>query len=151
MIVGMHATKLIVRDVTAAERFYTAIGLRLVNRNLGGEAEVRQQQSWLSVTGDSASHMLILSQFLEVAAPALPDYPREVWLAFNVADVDAVLAAVERAGGSIVRPGEDRPEHGVRAAIVGDNEGHLIEIVGPIGTHADPVADPLSGRPHDKE
>jgi hypothetical protein len=33
----------------------------------------------------------------------------------------------------VVRFGEDRPEHGVRAAIVGDNEGHIIEIVGPSG------------------
>lgn len=147
MIIGMHATKLIVRDVAAAERFYVGIGLRLVSRNLGGEAEVRQQQSWLSVTGDSSSHILILSQFLEVAAPALPDYPREVWLAFNVADVDAILAEVQAAGGCIVRPGEDRPEHGVRAAVVTDNEGHIIEIVGPIGAASGPVADPLSGGP----
>ena len=36
MIVGMQATKLIVRDVVAAERFYRAIGLRLVGHNDGG-------------------------------------------------------------------------------------------------------------------
>lgn len=143
MILAMHATKLVVRDVAAAEAFYQAIGLKLVTRNLGGEGDVRQQQSWMSVSGDSASHMLILSQFLEVPAPALPAYPREVWLALNVADVDATIAAVERAGGSVLRPGEDRPEHGVRAAVVADNEGHVIEIVGPIGgTGA--VADPLA-------
>jgi catechol 2,3-dioxygenase-like lactoylglutathione lyase family enzyme len=144
MILGMHATKLVVRDVEAAERFYQAIGLKRVTRNLGGEGTVRQNQSWLSVTGDSSAHMLILSQFTEVPAPALPDYPREFWLAFNVADVDAVIAAVEGAGGSVVRPGEDRPEHGVRAAVVADNEGHIIEIVGPLSDAAAPVADPLA-------
>jgi catechol 2,3-dioxygenase-like lactoylglutathione lyase family enzyme len=146
MILGMHATKLVVHDVTAAEAFYQAIGLKLVSRNLGGEGEVRQQQSWLSVSGDSASHMLILSQFLEVPAPALPAYPREVWLAFNVADVDAICAAVSTGGGSVVRAGEDRPEHGVRAAVVADPEGHIIEIVGPISTAGGPVADPLAAR-----
>jgi catechol 2,3-dioxygenase-like lactoylglutathione lyase family enzyme len=144
MILGMHATKLVVRDVAAAEAFYTAIGLKLVTRNLGGEAEVRQNQSWLSVTGDSSSHMLILSEFTEVPAPALPAYPREFWLAFNVADVAGIIAAVEAHGGSVVRPGEDRPEHGVRAAVIADNEGHIIEIVGPLSSATGPVADPLA-------
>jgi catechol 2,3-dioxygenase-like lactoylglutathione lyase family enzyme len=134
MILAMHATKLVVSDVDAAERFYQAIGLKLVSRNLGGEGDVRQKQSWLSVTGDNTSHMLILSQFVEVPAPALPDYPRECWLAFNVADVDETCAAVEAAGGSILRPGEDRPEHDVRAAVVADPEGHIIELVGPLAS-----------------
>jgi catechol 2,3-dioxygenase-like lactoylglutathione lyase family enzyme len=145
MIVGMHATKLVVRDVVATEQFYQAVGLKLVNRNLGGEGDVRQQQSWMSVTGDSSSHMLILSQFLDIPAPSLPVYPGEVWLAFNVADVDATIAAVDAAGGTTLRRGEDRPEHGVRAAVVRDNEGHIIEIVGPIrGKQA--LADPLAAR-----
>lgn len=146
MIVGFHATKLIVRNADAAERFYTTIGLKLVNRNVGGEAEVRQKQSWMSVSGGSDTHMLILSEFLEAGTPPLPDYPREVWLAFNVADVDGICAAAEANGGSVVRAGEDRPEHGVRAAVIGDNEGHLIEIVGPIAGSGTPVADPLADR-----
>ena len=143
MIVGMHATKLVVRDVAAAERFYENIGLQLVSRNVGGDGEVSQKQSWMSVTGDSASHMLILSQFLEAEAPPLPAYPREFWLAFNVADVDGMIAAIEAGGGSVIRPGEDRPEHGVRAAVVGDLEGHIIEIVGPMSGATTPLADPL--------
>jgi catechol 2,3-dioxygenase-like lactoylglutathione lyase family enzyme len=144
MILGMHATKLVVRDVEASQGFYQALGLKLVTRNLGGEGEVRQNQAWLSVTGDSSSHMLILSEFTDVPAPTLPAYPREFWLAFNVADVDGVIAATERAGGSVVRAGEDRPEHGVRAAVVADNEGHIIEIVGPMSSAEGPVADPLA-------
>lgn len=132
MIVQMHATKLVVRDSEAAERFYQAIGLKLVNRNEGGEDEVRQKQSWLSTTGDMTSHVLIVSQFMEAPAPPLPAYPGEVWLCFQVADVGATEAAVEQAGGRVIRPGEDRPEHGVRAAVIADNQGHLIEIVGPM-------------------
>lgn len=145
MIVGMHATKVVVRDVDAAERFYRAIGLSLVSRNLGGEGDVSQKQSWLSVSGDAGSHMLILSQFLEVPAPTAPDYPREFWLAFNVADVDGICAVVAAEGGSVLRPGEDRPEHGVRAAVVADPEGHIIEIVGPMSTATGLVANPLAG------
>ena len=102
MIVGMQATKVIVRDVEAAERFYQAVGLKLVNRHTGGEKEVRQKQSWLSVTGDSSSHMLILSQFLEVPTPPQSEYPGNFWLAFNVASVDATSEAVVAAGGTVL-------------------------------------------------
>ncbi len=144
MILGMHATKLVVRDLDATDAFYRAIGLRPVARNEGGEGDVRQRQSWLSVTGTSASHMLILTQFLEVPAPPLPAYPGEVWLAFNVADVDAVARAAVAAGGRILREGEDRPEHGVRAGIIADCEGHIVEIVGPLSGATGPVADPLA-------
>lgn len=132
MSIAMNYTKLVVGDLEAAERFYRALGMQVVSRNLGGEAEVRQAQCWLSATGDASAYILILSQFVELPKPPRPTYPGEVWLVFNVADVDATIAAVEAAGGGTVRPGEDRPEHNVRAAVVHDPEGHLIELVGPI-------------------
>ena len=132
MSIEMSATKLVVRDVDETERFYQAVGLKIVGRNIGGEDEVRQQQSWLSSTGDSSAHILILSRFLELPPPPRPTYPNEVWLAFRVADVDATLKTVEAAGGRILRWGQDRPEHGVRAAVVSDPEGHIIEVVGPM-------------------
>src|SRR5579871_6768143 len=116
MIVGMHATKLVVRDVQAQEQFYLALGFKLVSRNLGGEAEVRQEQSWVSVSGDRDTHILILTRFLEVPPLPRPTYPGEVWLALMVADVDAVIARAVAAGGACMRAGEDRPEHAVRAA-----------------------------------
>ena len=46
----------------------------------------------------------------------------------------------------VLREGEDRPEHAVRAAVVADPEGHIIEIVGPMSTATGPVADPLAAR-----
>lgn len=134
MKIDITATKLVVRDVDDAEQFYAGLGLLVVSRNTGGEDEVRQRQSWMSATGDRGAHMIILSQFLELPPPPRPSYPNEVWLAFQVADVDAICASVERLGGKVVRAGQDRPEHGVRAAVVSDREGHIIEIVGPIQT-----------------
>jgi len=113
MTIACHATKLVVADLEATERFYRALGLEVVSRNLGGEEEVRQEQCWLSATGDAGAHMLILSRFTELPAPPRPIYPGEVWLAFNVSDVDALCDAVEASGGRMVRPGQDRPEHGV--------------------------------------
>ncbi|MDG2005536.1 MAG: VOC family protein [Novosphingobium sp.] len=129
---AMHATKLVVRDVEAAERFYCALGMTVVNRNTGGEKEVHQQQSWLSSTGAEGEHILILTKFLELPEPKDPSYPGEIWLCFMVEDVEATCATVEAGGGHVVRAGEDRPEHSVRAAVVADNEGHFIELVGPM-------------------
>ncbi len=132
MELAMHATKLVVADLDAAERFYLALGLKLASRNLGGEDDVRQDQSWLSVSGDMTSHVLILSRFTQRPAPPPPGYPGEVWLCFQVPDVETTVAAALAAGGSLYRAGEDRPEHSVRAAVIRDNEGHHIELVGPM-------------------
>jgi len=129
----MKFTKLVVRDVRAAERFYCALGLSVVSRNIGGEGEFRQEQCWLSATGDAQSHTLILSRFPEVPPPPAPRYPGEAWLVFTVSDVDATVRCTETAGGSTLRSGEDHPEHNVRAAVVCDPEGHVIEVVGPMG------------------
>jgi catechol 2,3-dioxygenase-like lactoylglutathione lyase family enzyme len=144
MVVAFHATKLTVRDVDAAELFYLAIGLRVAGRNSGGDREMHQKQVWLSVTGDSTSHVLILNQFLELPPPAPTTYPGELWLAFNVADVDGTVVAIEAAGGSVIRAAEDIVDHGVRAAVLADPEGHVIEIVGPMRGAAGQVADPLA-------
>jgi lactoylglutathione lyase len=128
----MHATKLVVGDVEATERFYVSLGLALVSRNVGGEGDVRQEQSWLSTTGDADSHILILTRFTELPPPARPIYPGEVWLALRVPNVDATVAKVAAAGGSVLRAGEDIPGHDVRAAVITDVEGHIIELVGPM-------------------
>jgi len=132
MSIAMNFTKLVVKDVAAAERFYRAMGLKVVSRNVGGEREVAQEQCWLSATGDANAHRLILARFTEMAPPVPPVYPGEAWLVFNVSDVDGTCKAAELAGGRVVRTGEDRPEHAVRAAIIADCEGHFIELVGPM-------------------
>jgi catechol 2,3-dioxygenase-like lactoylglutathione lyase family enzyme len=133
----MHATKLVVRDLPSAERFYTAIGLNVLSRNLGGEGNVRQDQTWLSATGEDGAHILILSEFTELPPPSRPDYPGEIWTCFLVEDVDATAEMAVSLGGELFHAGEDRPEHQVRAAVVRDPEGHMIELVGPMkGTGA---------------
>ena len=132
MPIAMRFTKLVVGDLALTEAFYLAMGLKVVSRNEGGEEEVHQQQCWLSASGDMASHVLILSRFVELPLPARPAYPGEAWLTFSDVDVDATCRAAEVNGGSVVRAGEDRPEHSVRAAIIADPEGHHIELVGPM-------------------
>jgi predicted lactoylglutathione lyase len=132
MNITMNHMKLVVLDLDASEHFYRAMGFQVISRNVGGEAEVRQSQSWLSATGDMSAFVLILSQFLEIPPPAKVIYPGQAWLVFTTSDVDATVDAAQKNGGSVLRVGQDRPEHNVRAAIVSDLDGHVIEIVGPM-------------------
>ena len=132
MALSLRFTKRVVGDLALAEAFYAAMGLKVVGRNQGGEEEVHQSQVWLSASGDMTTHVLILSRFLELPLPPRPIYPGEAWLTFSDVDVDATCAAAVANGGSVFRAGEDRPEHGVRAAVIADPEGHFIELVGPM-------------------
>lgn len=131
MIEQFHATKLVVADLAAATRFYQGLGLTEISRNLGGEGEVRQDQVWLA-TGAENAHVLILSRFTELPAPAAARYPGEAWLAFRVSDVEQTITAALDHGGSLVRAGEDIPSHAVRAGLVADPDGHVVELVGPM-------------------
>jgi catechol 2,3-dioxygenase-like lactoylglutathione lyase family enzyme len=135
MSIAIKHTKLVVRDLNAAEHFYRAMGLKVVSRNIGGEEEVAQEQCWLSESGDASSHLLILSRFLNFPPPPRPVYPGEAWLVFTVADVDALLRNLKAEGGSILRAAQDVLAHHVRAAVVSDPEGHVIEVVGPINAN----------------
>lgn len=132
MGIAFTATKLVVRDVPAAERFYRGLGLQVVGRNLGGDGDFRQEQSWLSPTGAPDEHLLILTRFVDLPPSATPPYPGETWLCLRVDDVDSALAEIAARGGRTVRAPEDRQEHAVRAAVAADHEGHLIELVGPL-------------------
>ena len=105
MTLAYHATKLVVGDLAVAERFYRAIGLKVVSRNLGGEADVRQEQCWLSATGDASAHLLILSRFVELPPPHAPAYPGEVWLARSVPRAPPVQRTSRWALSSSRRPG----------------------------------------------
>jgi catechol 2,3-dioxygenase-like lactoylglutathione lyase family enzyme len=136
MTIALIATKRVVRDLEPAERFYRAIGLKFVSRNVGGEDEVRQEQCWLSASGDTSTHILILTRFLELPPPNRPVYPGEAWLAFTVSNVDEMLTTMQASGGTVLRAAQDRPEHSVRAAVVSDPEGYIIEVVGPMSATA---------------
>lgn len=132
MTTAFTGTKLVVRDLPAAERFYLALGLRAAGRNLGGEGVYRQDQVWLSASGTMGDHLLILTRFLDLPPAETPAYPGETWLCLQVDDIDRALATVTANGGRTVNPPQNRPEHFVRAAVAADHEGHLIELIGPL-------------------
>ena len=123
-------TKLVVGDLEAAERFYRdVLGLTPMGRHFAGEGDLAQELIPLSTTGKPEDSRLVLSRFLHRPPPV----PGEAWIGFLVADVDAAAAAVAKAGGKIVKPAEDVPEHGVRAVILSDPEGHMMELAQMLG------------------
>lgn len=132
MPTAMRFTKIIVGNLARSERFYAGLGLTAFNRSLSGEDRAAQEQVWVSASGDMASHVLLLSRFLNLPAPKRPDYPGEAWLILGDLDVDAACAAVLAGGGGIVRAAQDNPEFRVRSAVVTDPDGHHIELTGPI-------------------
>ena len=97
---------------------------------------------WLSGGGTQDEAVLILTQFLELAGPAPPTYPGEIWLCFKVADVDQVCRAIEADGGAIRRAAEDIAGWNVRAAVVTDPEGHLIGLSSALTSGGMTIASP---------
>ena len=73
MDIHFKLTKLIVADPQALERFYMALGFKIVERRYGkditGYADVAQEQSRLSQTGDEASHLIVLARFINFDPP----------------------------------------------------------------------------------
>ena len=57
--------------------------------------------------------------------------PVETGLGFEVDDLAAAVAAVETAGGSIVKPPEERPGEPIRLAIAQDTEGNRFSVAEP--------------------
>lgn len=141
MSIEFTLTKLIVADVEKLERFYLALGFKIVERRFGdkmtGSGDVAQEQSRLSTTGDATSHLLVLARFVNFPRPGPGSaYPGPYWLVMRTPDVDTSVDAAVRAGGRIARPAEDvkdpqHPKHdNFRAAIVCDPENNFIELYG---------------------
>ena len=119
----------VVRDLDVAERFYREVfGMKPDHRVETQEHKYALDEVIMSLEGAPgapAGHALILTRYLERPCPPAG----AAWTGFVVADIDATIAAVERAGGRSEVPVHENAEHGVRAAIVADPDGHLIELI----------------------
>jgi predicted enzyme related to lactoylglutathione lyase len=118
-------TKLVVGDLAASESFYVNVfGLTATSRVTSEIATRGIDEIIFAPTAPGAGAFILLS-YQDTDVPGTG----EVIVGFVVADADDVLARVEAAGGTIVRPAKDMPEHRARVAFAADPEGHLLEIV----------------------
>jgi len=120
-------TKIIVGDLAAAEHFYTTVlGLSVMGRFAQDEQDGRMEETFLSVAGaPQGGSQLAIVYYPNKPSPAAG----EAITGFVVKNVDAVIDAALGAGGILVKEPHDIAEHGVRVAVIGDIEGHLIEVL----------------------
>lgn len=118
-------TKIVVADLDRAVPFYRdVIGLKLLRRFTAPDGDYAQEEAIMAVPGRKDGPMLLLVRYLKKPAPPAGS----AWTGFAVADLPALIAAVENGGGTIVVPMHDVPEHKLTVAVVADPEGHLIEL-----------------------
>ena len=118
-------TKLLVADLEVSARFYkTVFGLEERGRVRSEIADRKIDEIMFEPQAPGAASFILL-HFDGVTGPSSD----EVILGFITTDLAQLVARVERAGGTLVAPAREQPEHGVKVAFVADNEGHLIEVV----------------------
>lgn len=128
MIKAYAFTKIIVADLAAMERFYCeALGLSVRTRIAVDKPGYTLRETVL-VVGESST-LLNLVQYLDRPCPA----PGEAVVGLSVDDINAVIAAATGAGGSLVTPPVEIPDHQLKVAYIADPEGHLLELLQPLG------------------
>lgn len=127
---GLAFTKLNVSDPAKALAFYNSVvGLEQTARIEGGEGEGAFHEFILSRPGSGpAAPKLILMHYYNRPAPA----PVDVTVGFMVPDVAEALAAAVAAGGDVVVPVIDEPDHGLKLCFVTDGQGHQVELLQPV-------------------
>ena len=120
-------TKIIVDDLDRIAAFYEqAMGFRQFQRVHDSVAgEPMEEIILVHGEGMGQSVPLVVWKWPNRAAPAASD----AILGFQTKDVNALVAKVVAAGGSVVDAPNDKPEHGVRVAFATDPDGRLLELV----------------------
>lgn len=122
-------TKVITKDLEGLASFYkVTFGMRELQRVRSHVGTEPIDEIMLSISGDMASEpVLVLFDFVERTRPDGTDSI----LGFIVADLDATLARLEQAGGSVLQKPVMHSKSGspVRVAFACDPERRLLEIV----------------------
>lgn len=120
-------TKIIVEDLDRIAAFYEqTMGFRQFQRVHSSVAgEPMEEIILVHGEGMGQSVPLVVWKWPNRPAPGASD----VILGFQTKDVDALVAKVVAAGGSVVEAPREDPEHGVRVAFAQDPDGRLLELV----------------------
>ena len=128
MIRAYAFTKIIVADLAAMERFYVEVLGLSVRTRIAVDKPGYAIRETVLVIGESET-LLNLVQYLDRPCPL----PGEAVVGLTVDDMDAVIAAATNASGSVITPPVDIPDHQLKVAYIADPEGHLLELLQPLG------------------
>jgi len=120
-------TKIVVDDLDRMAAFYQQVfGYRHAQRVHSAVAGEPIEEIIL-VHGEGWGHTLplVVWKWTERPAPAASD----AILGYQTGNVDALVERVLAAGGTLVDPPHDMPEHGVRVAFARDPDGRYLELV----------------------
>lgn len=123
-------TKIVVDDLDRMAAFYQQVfGYRQLQRVHSAVAgEPIEEIILVQGEGWGQSLPLIVWKWSQRSAPAGSD----AILGYQSGDVDALVARVVAAGGTVVDAPHDMPEHGVRVAFARDPDGRYLELVQPL-------------------
>jgi predicted enzyme related to lactoylglutathione lyase len=127
-------TKIVVDDLDRMADFYQQVfGYRQLQRVHAAVAgEPIEEIILVQGEGYGQGLPLIVWKWTQRPAPAASD----AILGFQSGDVDALVARVVAAGGTVVDPPHDQAQHGVRVAFARDPDGRYLELVQMLGTAA---------------
>lgn len=121
--------KIVTGDLALLETFYqAAFGMRVTGRVTAGVGDGALEETILAM-GEGEGSPLILIRYPNLPVPAAG----ELVVGLGVEDVAASVEAALSAGGTLVIAPVDATEHGVRLAFVKDPEGHMVELIQPLG------------------
>lgn len=122
-------TKLVVADLDRSGTFYREVfGLKEQGRVTADIAGRRIDEIMYRTTAPGGGTFVLL-RFEDLPEPSVDG----VIPGFVTGDVAGVVERAAAAGGTVVQPPRDMPEHGVRVAFVTDLDGRLIEVVEMFG------------------
>jgi predicted enzyme related to lactoylglutathione lyase len=118
-------TKLVVADLEKACAFYKSVFGLTEQARVDAQIEGRPISEIMFHPTAPGGATFVLLAYTGTSTPALS----ETIILFITPDLAQLLDEVQAAGGKVVEPMCNRPEHGVKVAFVRDIEGHLIEVV----------------------
>jgi predicted enzyme related to lactoylglutathione lyase len=124
-VLAFACAKLKVGDISSLEAFYTgAFGFVVTTRIAVDEGDAPLRELFFATPGSQKPDFALI----EYPGQPVPP-PGEAILAFSVADLEAVIAAVVAHGGRDLTGAIEIPEWAMRLAFVCDPGGHQIELI----------------------
>jgi predicted enzyme related to lactoylglutathione lyase len=122
-------TKLVVGDLDKCAKFYEAVAGLKAQARIDAEVDGRKITEIVYEPTSKGGANFVLFAYHDAPKPKLD----ETITGFSTDDIEGFAARIRSAGGEVYQGPNDRPEHGLKVAFARDIEGHVIELIQPLG------------------